>query len=969
MQRKRALYLIGGFLLLCLLLAPGLWRARRQVHETPHVVPPATTTPPPEKPLGEADAHTPEPVAFADDFMRSSDEPGAWKVERGHWRLQTAWDDDPHSNIIDRFQYTNYAQNPFAWVGQSANGAALCTTGQARWEDYTCTVAVHPEQCGAVGVAVNLSDARHGYLARWSAAGDPDVHRGDRLQLLKLDGHRETVLREVRGGYVPGQWYRLATVSSRHGIRILIDGEERLSVPHTAPWHGKVGLYVEGDGHATFDDVTVYGSALKTHLLAENAQETIKSTFMEKTSFMRDDDGMRRWADPRNEWSYRANGMSTLKHECYRDHWMMVKLAPGDYGTLTMVLNNNGTTRTSGCQALIETHAGDDPTRFTLYRDGAELAHATGTALRGGEDYTLRFRRAGTLLTLECDGDIVVKANDPRPVDGHFPAYAVTGNYTARSVCVLGSQFLDYTFTKAPVDWRSQGTWLPTMRWACLPKWSFYSGWSRGDAVLWHKRRFSGDQSLQAYLAFKMEYPRETNFYDQRTRYHDACLSICTDGHDPRSGYAIASGLPNASGQPNARTVLYRNGVVVQESGISISGWAGNHFSWYDMELRKHGSLVEFLLGGHTVISYRDPSPIDGGVPAIWTSDNGLCIARARLHYAGASSLNRDPRVYLDAPWFPEWTEVGMPVTLAFPHAFSTTGQPVTLQVRRRQAPANARGPVAAGTRVSFTPSVPGKYWYQITATDGRHVSPPYDLFLQAFNPAAGRDDTHALLLYRFDERAGSVVHDRSRVAPAVDLHIPRDAATCWLPTQGLTYHGRTPIRSQSSLRKLAALKAHRAATIELWVSTDTSHPTEGWLGALLSWERAAGQRNFLVGIHTNTFILAPPGGQFDPNTRIRNYPLIHGSFNCYGARTGLQHLVLTWDGTTTRAYANGVRIGMATTSWQPERWELDAPLLLGNQSDGERTYLGAYYLLAIHDRCLPDAQVRRHYAAGPAAR
>ncbi len=258
--------------------------------------------------------------------------------------------------------------------------------------------------------------------------------------------------------------------------------------------------------------------------------------------------------------------------------------------------------------------------------------------------------------------------------------------------------FLDYTFTNAPVDWFADGTWLPTMRWACKPQYSFYSGWSRGDAVLWHKRRFYGDQSLQAFTAFKMEYPRETNFYDQYARYHDMCLTICGDGHDPRSGYAICSGLPDAAGTPNAAhraAAQWRAGgeiADVHRRQGAIHNW------WYDMELRKRGDMVEFILTNmenlanrtETVISYRDPHPIDGGVPAIWTTDNGVSIARVRIAFRRRrSSLNHDPHVYLDTPWFPEWANVGQPLQLDFSAAFSTTGQPVALRVKdaRRAAP------------------------------------------------------------------------------------------------------------------------------------------------------------------------------------------------------------------------------------------------------------------------------------------
>ena len=43
-----------------------------------------------------------------------------------------------------------------------------------------------------------------------------------------------------------------------------------------------------------------------------------------------------------------------------------------------------------------------------------------------------------------------------------------------------------------------------------------------------------------------------------------------------------------------------------------------------------------------------------------------------------------------------------------------------------------------------------------------------------------------------------------------------------------------------------------------------------------------------------------------------------------------------------------------------------DAHLLLGALSDGHCSFRGTYYLLAIHDICMSEAQIQRHYQAGP---
>ena len=475
-----------------------------------------------------------EPVGFADDFMRTADTPGAWQCERGRWHLQTTWDEDPHGNEIDRFQYSIYAQNPFAWHGEAEGESALCTTGKTSWEDYTFTADVRPGVRGAVGLACNLDAQGNGYLVRWSAAPDRGA-RGNSLAVLRLSEGRRTVLASSPGGYVPGQWYQLAVSSSLEGLRVRIDGEERLFLPKSALLKGKVGLYVEGDP-ATFNDVTVYGSTLKLNLLAENAQQTIKQGFAQEKS------GMKSWTEASNDWESGSAGMCFHKHEFYGDHWITLKLTPSNGpGSLTLALNTDGANPRSGCRALIETDATQAQTHYTLYRDEQQLAQYRGPALHGGEEYQLRLRRTGTELQLECDGELLLTANDPHPVAGRHPAYLAGDGYSyITNVVVLGKNFLDYTFTTAPVDWIGEGTWMPTMRWACKPKYSFYSGWSRGDAVLWHKRRFTGDQSLETFTAFKQEYPRETDFYDRRP-----AITICVS---PSAGMGTirAPAMPSA---------------------------------------------------------------------------------------------------------------------------------------------------------------------------------------------------------------------------------------------------------------------------------------------------------------------------------------------------------------------------------------------------------------------------------------
>ncbi len=822
---------------------------------------------------------------------------------------------------------------------------------------------------------VNVQDAEHGYLLRWSPANERGAH-GDRLTLLQLAGGQSHLVAEDRGGYIPGQWYRLSVVSSGHGLQVLIDGQQRLAISDASPWRGGVGLYTEGMNGAVFNNVTVYGRTLRTDILYERQQERIIQRFQENS------DGMEGWA-ARNTWDIFPGKPDQLLYnsEVYGEQWMTLAVRPlsGRSGELMLALNGDGTTPDSGYRTVL-TQA-DGKLTATIYCGAMLLRTKAIPPLDASADTTFRFRHNGTILCLEREGATVLDTTDAPPLATCSASYRASGCFAlAHDVQVYGSHMLDYSFVEAPMDRREQGTWIQTTRWACSPQWSFLAGWSRGDAVLWYKRRIDGDQSLAAFVGPKMEYPREHDSYPRRFR--DFAVSICSDGRDPRSGYAGIYGAPDSAGKvPNQRTILLRRGVEVAAVEMSVPGQDVANRHWFELELRKKGAVVEFLVGGTMVLSYTDPHPLDGGVPAIWSRDNGISIAYARLHFAGPATPRTEARVILDSPWYPEWSDLHTPMALNFPGAWSTGGKPVTLAVATRQAPpGDDKAVTVQGKRVIFTPQQPGEYWYEITASDGAAYSPAFHLFGRTFAPALGRNDAHALLLYRFHEGSGNVVHDLSKFGPPADLAIAStvdDAgASCWLPGQGFIQRGSTPLRTGHGVRKLMAIANSRACTIECWHSADTIWmDNSGDPGCLLSWEHGAAPNfavefNAIADTHEGNLLFVPhrtlaPSRQ-DVGAEHANDPNI---ITAPGFRTGLQYDVVTWDGITTRCYINGKLQGQQKLDWAPTRWSPDAVLLLGDHADRRHPYLGTFYLLAMHDRCFPAAEVWHDYQAGPTGR
>lgn len=896
-----------------------------------------------------------EPVAFSDNFMRTADEPGNWLLCSGKWALQSAWDREPKGNA-NRFINTSFAQNPFAWTGANPNGNAYCTTGKPYWEDYTFTTAVQPGAGGAVGMLVNMADASNGYLVRWSPAYDRGP-QGNRLTLARWTRGKTEVVAESPGGYFPGQWYKLAVISTLDGLQVLVDDQPRLSEKITWPWRGGVGLYTEGKNGAVFDDVTAYGNTINKDIIAENQQARINERFQH------DRNGMEAWAT-RTEWTMFPNTPNRLLYDsdCYGSQWMALNVRPlaSKAGELQLVLNSNGKSPTSGYRAVVK--LADGKLSYTLFRDTASLGTLTAKPLSTATNYSFRFWHEGNKLRLEQDSELVLEAQNVAPLSSQRPSYSAGGCFAlARDVVLMGRNRLDYGFTEAPVDWIEQGTWMQTSRWACSPQWSFLGGWSRGDAVLWHKKRFIGDQSFDAFVGVKIEYPHERATYDKR--YRDFAIAICSDGHDPRSGYAGVFGAADADGRPDQRTVLLRHGMVVASVRLTPPGDNQAHQQWFELELRKRGATVELWVRGKKVLSYTDPKPLNEGIPAIWTMDNGILVARAQLHFANPPQPRSESQVMLDNLPYPEWANLNRPLTLDFAGACSTSGHPVTLKVATRQTPKGDEGAIAVqDTCATLTPQKLGDHWYQINALDGAIKSPPFYLSLLAFNPALKRNDAHAIVLYRFDEGDGNLVHDYSKIGTPANLLIPPDADVAWLPAQGLRLRRDAMVKSKDVVTKLMRLAKSQECTLEFWVSADTivqSADVHG--GSLLSWQKKPESQNLGVWHYGGALYFAADGHGFDEDDS--------SGFGLGNFHTSLHHYVLTVREHTACWYMDGKQVNKQGGTFGSDKWAENAYLVLGKQFHEQGSFLGTYYLLAIHDRSLTADEVMRHYQAGPTAR
>ena len=113
---------------------------------------------------------------------------------------------------------------------------------------------------------------------------------------------------------------------------------------------------------------------------------------------------------------------------------------------------------------------------LVLVREGEKVAETSFPApepLR-----SIDVRRAGSYVVGYVNGAQHLAYKDPAPLDQSKVAWLARGaKVPDEGVDVSSGAVRNYTFGRAPVDWRiAKGIWTVTNKWQCDPRWSFWSG-------------------------------------------------------------------------------------------------------------------------------------------------------------------------------------------------------------------------------------------------------------------------------------------------------------------------------------------------------------------------------------------------------------------------------------------------------------------------------------------------------------
>ena len=537
---------------------------------------------------------------FDDAFARHDDSlfesfspypPSAWQQLGGTWSTCRAADAS-NGDYVLRAQVT-------------ATGKAV--TGEDQWRNYSVTATVKGWQKGDVGLVARYLDEANHYLYSVSADG---LH-----QLVKFSRGVREVLAEKKLPLQPDQPHELFLSIDNNILTAGINGQSCLEEWDATIKTGRAGLYASHTGAVDFDNVCVAMKRRGEPVL------TINRIFSEEKT-------MAIWASQLSDWlgkreliGGRRYTVSWHRADFPGDVEMSVRLgsAPAERADVRLAICADEQSLDSGYAMSVRNGGG---LTLELFRRGKPVAAETVNA---AEPIRVSLFKQGAFVIGMVNFEPVVKFKDEKPLEGVTAGIGQVGiDVPKENVQVTCPNVHVYTFDKAAADWRAaSGAWQVSNRWECDPRWSFFSGKSKGDAVLWSKRMLKGDVTVEFAAGIKMDKER-----GGRYQYaSDINATICADGQDLAAGYSFMYG-----GWENTATRIMRGNTVAAESkGFLIPNRQNIHRRWFYIKIRKRGSKLEYYIDNKLVLEYNDTEPLQGNRLAIWTHNNGLMVAKVRV--------------------------------------------------------------------------------------------------------------------------------------------------------------------------------------------------------------------------------------------------------------------------------------------------------------------------------------------------
>ena len=270
-----------------------------------------------------------------------------------------------------------------------------------------------------------------------------------------------------------------------------------------------------------------------------------------------------------------------------------------------------------------------------------------------------------------------------------------------------------------------------------------------------------------------------------------------------------------------------------------------------------------------------------------------------------------------------------------------------------------------------YTPGGVGEDMVRYTLQDdeGRNAVAFLNVTVTAEPGEGTRVTQDLLLLYDFAAGSGDTVFDQSGVVPEIDLVIDDVDAVTWGADGTLSVDNPTSLKSVDPADKLnTRLPIQGALTLEAWIEPAREIGTE----RIVSVSENLARRNVTLeqGGSGST-----AGSRYDVRLRTTvtgnngSKPFIRTPKNVASAGV-LQHVVYTRDiDGAARIYVDGVLQSSRTIAGQMlGAWDATFGLVLANEMTGQRPWLGRFYLVAIYERAITQAEVTQNFEAGPDA-
>lgn len=203
-----------------------------------------------------------------------------------------------------------------------------------------------------------------------------------------------------------------------------------------------------------------------------------------------------------------------------------------------------------------------------------------------------------------------------------------------------------------------------------------------------------------------------------------------------------------------------------------------------------------------------------------------------------------------------------------------------------------------------------------------------------------------------------AIVEDTSGVSPAMDLTITDPDNVTWISGGGLTIDSATSITSGGPVARLqSAIAESDRFTLEARFSP--ANTTQDGAARIVAYSNGTSNRNFHLGQIDETYDVrlrteSTPSGTPEPT-----------SGNVLVADQ-IEHVLVTYDGEEIRVYRNGSLEITEEWTGDLDNWNAAYELLIGNEADGNRPWLGSLYRVAIYDGPINKVQADNIFNGDP---